>query len=95
MSDIKRRLNPDSEPVSYAEQVYQEEHARPLFDVTVSKVVGTVMSGGTMDPLVAAMEIIGQFLAQQDVAPEGTFQFPTEDGLTVSVNITTKDPNSL
>jgi len=91
MSTHKPFPEPLSEPVSYTEQVYQEEHRHKLFDVT--QVVGSVYSGGTSDPLVAAMIVIGEALSDLGVAPKGTFSFPTEDGLSVTVTIDTRNPD--
>jgi len=70
----------------------RDQHHTPgnkLFDVT--QVVGSVYAGGSSDPLVAAMVIIGEALTDLGVAPKGTFAFPTEDGLTVTVTINTTE----
>jgi len=82
------------EPPDYmVEPTYDmNQHHTPgnkLFDVT--QVVGSVYAGGSSDPLVAAMVIIGEALSELGTAPHGTFVFPTEDGLTVTVTINTTE----
>ena len=63
---------------------YSPDAPRKLFDIT--KVVGTVYSGGDMDPRHAA------FLTIAEDGTDGTFNFPNKDGTLIHVTVKTDLP---
>lgn len=56
-----------------------------LFDVVVTRTVGSVFSGGSQSPRVAAFTMV----AMEDM--DGNFSFPDEDGRKVTVTVSTEE----
>lgn len=77
----------EASPSLYADSTptYPTDGARPLFEVVVKSVVGTVYAGDQYPARVAA------FLLIAESGLNGVFEFPTEDGRVERVTVVQVD----
>jgi len=81
----KQAMTPEDATESVQETVYGTSEHLHLFDVVLVRVVGSVYSGGSQSPRIAAFSMI----AMEDT--DGEYSFPDEDGRRVTVVVTTDD----